>query len=289
MLVEECKAMVHQYVPQLAKIINSMPPQAACASLGLCDSAAGRLSARRGAGVAASAQYRRLLQQYSSRKSEDSSSEELAADGAEAAGPALQDGGCEMCEFIVQYVKIALANNETLAQVIASLDRACEAFSFGGGGEAGEEAASRGARRRRRRTLQRCRSGGPPVLLHAWRPPVWAHLSERMTLVLPPASVVDCANLGSMPDVTLNIGGKAFTLTPEQYVLKVNRALRRWFRWRGCCTGVNEPRVMALASASGITQSWSLVEPAPCPRCRWERWARSSASAGSWGSTSRRR
>ena len=140
-LVEECKSMVHTYVPQLAKIINSMPPQAACASLGLCDSpSAARLSARRGAGVAQSAQYRRLLQRYGGRSEEGPAAASEVEEGAGLREPALADG-CEMCEFIVQYVKIALANNETLAQVMASLDRACEAFSIGSGGEAGEAAA----------------------------------------------------------------------------------------------------------------------------------------------------
>ena len=34
-------------------------------------------------------------------------------------------------------------------------------------------------------------------------------------------AVVDCNKLGSMPDVAFTISGKNFTLTPEQYVLKV--------------------------------------------------------------------
>ncbi|KAH7366160.1 hypothetical protein KP509_18G065800 [Ceratopteris richardii] len=34
-------------------------------------------------------------------------------------------------------------------------------------------------------------------------------------------SVVDCNSLSAMPDVTFTIGGKHFSLTPEQYILKV--------------------------------------------------------------------
>lgn len=34
-------------------------------------------------------------------------------------------------------------------------------------------------------------------------------------------SMVDCDGLSSMPDVTFTIGGKRFSLTPEQYILKV--------------------------------------------------------------------
>ena len=37
-------------------------------------------------------------------------------------------------------------------------------------------------------------------------------------------STVDCAKLGSMPDVTLTLGGKDFVLTPQQYVLQVGAA-----------------------------------------------------------------
>lgn len=85
--------MVHTYVPQLAKIIGTLPPQAACASLGLCD-AASRLT-KRGAGLAQSAQYRRLLQRYGGRTAEE----------AEAESGGLKDG-CQMCEFIVQYIKV---------------------------------------------------------------------------------------------------------------------------------------------------------------------------------------
>ncbi|XP_010549203.1 PREDICTED: aspartic proteinase A1-like isoform X2 [Tarenaya hassleriana] len=33
-------------------------------------------------------------------------------------------------------------------------------------------------------------------------------------------SIIDCNNIHNMPDVTFTIGGKPFTLTPEQYILK---------------------------------------------------------------------
>jgi len=36
--------------------------------------------------------------------------------------------------------------------------------------------------------------------------------------------VVDCDKLGSMPDIDFTIGGRNFTLTPDQYVLKVTTA-----------------------------------------------------------------
>ncbi|KAL4423223.1 hypothetical protein ABPG77_000015 [Micractinium sp. CCAP 211/92] len=133
-LVQQCKEMVHQYLPQIIKIINDMPPQAVCQSVGLC-SASGNGEDRRV--LSKSAQYRRLLKMHGAGQQ---ASLAAGAEGAGAAGAHQQGGGvandgCQMCEFVVQYIKIALANNETMAQILHQLDRACETFSFGSGGE----------------------------------------------------------------------------------------------------------------------------------------------------------
>lgn len=40
MLVQQCKELVHEYLPQIVKLITEMPPQAVCASLGLCGAGA---------------------------------------------------------------------------------------------------------------------------------------------------------------------------------------------------------------------------------------------------------
>lgn len=149
--VDQCRQMVHEYVPEIIKIINTMPPQAICATLGLCDAAAAG-----GAGLQGTAQYRRLLKMYG------------GGDGALRADAASNDG-CQVCTFVAQYIKVALGNHETQEQIIAGLDSACESFSFGGGGE----------------------------------------------------SVVDCDKLRTMPDVTISAAGRDFTLTPEQYILRV--------------------------------------------------------------------
>ena len=44
---------------------------------------------------------------------------------------------------------------------------------------------------------------------------------ETLTFLGNSQAVVDCNKLPTMPDVTLKISGRDFTLTPEQYVLKV--------------------------------------------------------------------
>jgi len=48
------------------------------------------------------------------------------------------------------------------------------------------------------------------------------HLAEKVCDHIPsPEYTVDCAKLSSMPEVTFTLAGKPYTLTPEQYVLKV--------------------------------------------------------------------
>ncbi|EFN51715.1 hypothetical protein CHLNCDRAFT_59800 [Chlorella variabilis] len=136
-LVEQCKEMVHQYLPEIIKLINNMPPQAVCQSVGLC-SAAGVGEDRRV--LSKSAQYRRLLKMYGQQQGQEQPLAAGTGEGEEEAqaggvGGAAANDSCEMCQFVVQYLKIALANNETMAQIMHNLDRACETFSFGSGGE----------------------------------------------------------------------------------------------------------------------------------------------------------
>jgi phytepsin len=191
-LVQQCKAMVHEYLPEIIKLINNMPPLALCQSIGLCGASGNGDDARV---LSKSAQYRRLLKMYGS-KSTGGQEAPLVVDGVQAAAEQAQqaqqgeqaqqgdhstrgsDGGaandgCQMCQYVVQYVKIALASNETIAQIMHNLDRACETFAFGSGGEA----------------------------------------------------VVDCAKLHTMPSITFNIAGKPFTLHPDQYVLKIDTGM----------------------------------------------------------------
>ena len=74
-----------------------------------------------------SAQYRRLLKMYGG-STQEQQQQPLVADGeareqqeqqqkeAPRAKRGAANDGCEMCQFVVQYLKIALANNETMAQ-----------------------------------------------------------------------------------------------------------------------------------------------------------------------------
>ena len=74
-----------------------------------------------------STQYRRLLKMYGG-STQEQQQQPLVADGeareqqeqqqqeAPRAKRGAANDGCEMCQFVVQYLKIALANNETMAQ-----------------------------------------------------------------------------------------------------------------------------------------------------------------------------
>lgn len=69
-----------------------------------------------------SAQYRRLLKMYGQQQGQEQPLAAGTGEGEEEAqaggvGGAAANDSCEMCQFVVQYLKIALANNETMAQV----------------------------------------------------------------------------------------------------------------------------------------------------------------------------
>lgn len=131
-MVEQCKELVNDYLPQILKIIDTMPVQAICSTLGLCDSSSGSTQAAT-VSPAHVASYRRLLRMLRL----DPAAQQLNADLPAKPSPLSDDGPqCQMCEFIVQYVKVALTNNQTVEQILETLDGACEALSFGSGGEA---------------------------------------------------------------------------------------------------------------------------------------------------------
>lgn len=92
--------MVHAYVPEIIKIINTMPPGAVCATVGLCSAAGVQTGTQGRTSFQQTATYRRLLETY-------------APDRAAQTGGAEQEGGgvpsndaCQMCQFVVQYAKV---------------------------------------------------------------------------------------------------------------------------------------------------------------------------------------
>lgn len=89
-LVQQCQQIVHDYVPEMLKIINTMPPQAVCATVGLCNGG----EASYAGGRVSTATARRLLARYGPARG-------VGAD------PALGDDEmCQMCQFVVQYAKV---------------------------------------------------------------------------------------------------------------------------------------------------------------------------------------
>lgn len=101
--------MVHDYVPEMIKIINTMPPGAVCATVGLCDSSSAGVATevKRSAGAHQTAAYRRLLETYAPGHATQSST--VGSWGMPSNGDA-----CQMCQFVVQYAKVGGAGSLVL-------------------------------------------------------------------------------------------------------------------------------------------------------------------------------
>ena len=115
LVAAEPSALLFHLPPSFALLKSCLPgPPSACAGVG---------EDRRV--LSKSAQYRRLLKMYGG-STQEQQQQPLVADGedqqqqqqqeAPRAKSGAANDGCEMCQFVVQYLKIALANNETMAQ-----------------------------------------------------------------------------------------------------------------------------------------------------------------------------
>jgi len=86
-LSQTCDEFVAQYTPQLINwIIAGEPPQAFCASIGLCSSH----------------KHFKLVQKRT-----------------------VQQGGCSVCELLIQYIEGFIASNASETQIIEQLDQIC--------------------------------------------------------------------------------------------------------------------------------------------------------------------
>lgn len=156
LLVQQCKSMVHEYVPQIAEIINELSGPEVCAAVGMC-----RVTETMRGNQAVFRRNLRMAQKYSSGLHHN--------DGGMPDGD--DDIMCKMCLYAVDFVQTAASDNQTIDEIEQEMDLACEAMPFQSmGGE----------------------------------------------------TVVDCDALDTMPNVDFTIGGRTFTLSPDQYVLKVD-------------------------------------------------------------------
>ena len=147
----QCKQLVKDYLPQLLQAVMDMPLDQICASIGLCPASSkaivnqhrrqlfnqagdgGRHFIRSGTTSAAT---------HMGKASRDMilpGWERLAASASKQSGDEAVGSSavCDFCQTSVQYIKIALESNETVAQVCgrltispARLHQACQCEHF---------------------------------------------------------------------------------------------------------------------------------------------------------------
>jgi phytepsin len=115
MINEQCKTFVRQYVPQILKIIDTMPPQQVCSYLGLCSASNMAKEEEKPvshrkllAGVFAEAQKRLQMPQQAAAVQDDQT--------------------CQLCEMAVTYAKFAIESNQTMTEIMDELFSLCDAL-----------------------------------------------------------------------------------------------------------------------------------------------------------------
>ncbi|KAK9868596.1 hypothetical protein WJX84_006913 [Apatococcus fuscideae] len=126
----QCRLLVKQYVPQLIKIIQTLPADQACSTVGLCSNSKVQELSQ----YLTASSSRRLLANFGGAKGM-SSSQQPDLLGAADEAVADQDT-CQICEIAVNYIKVALANHATVQQIIDSLNGVCETLTFLGNSQA---------------------------------------------------------------------------------------------------------------------------------------------------------
>jgi len=135
----QCKQLVKDYLPQILQAVMDMPLDQICGSIGLCsDPRKAVIDQRRRQLVSQTvrgAAGRHFIRSDSAAEAKRSSSSDktlagdvtlpgwdlLATSASKQSGDAAVGGSavCDFCQTAVQYIKIALDSNETVAQVCA--------------------------------------------------------------------------------------------------------------------------------------------------------------------------
>lgn len=125
MIAAQCEALVKQYLPQIIDAVETMPTDEVCDHLQLCAAHAKLRSS--------SAAVARSLLSSDGQKGTPRKILPGATWNQQDTQAAAGDGvGCEFCRLAVQYVKMALANNQTIDEIAAAVGGLCNAMSFGG-------------------------------------------------------------------------------------------------------------------------------------------------------------
>lgn len=178
----QCKSLINEYIPQIIQAIQDLPLDQICASIGLCpsDPSDAKISPAGARNLLRKVLERKVLERKEmSRESLDPLRDQVAPKiklpGWDKLAKNLKDDNyvCDFCKTAVQYIKVALDSNETIAQITDAVDGLCDS-AFAGLDVPGQP------------------------------------------------QMVNCKKINKLPDLSITIGGRAFTLTAQQYILKVD-------------------------------------------------------------------
>lgn len=145
----QCKQIVKEYLPQIIAAIQDMPLDSICGSIGLCPAAAAstqavtspasrRLLAQRqqhvmrtnGLVAGGAGPRKQAAEQQQQQVDKTPAWAKLLSSSAENSG--VQAGVlCGFCQTAVQYVKIALENNNTVDQIADAMGQLCDSAFAG--------------------------------------------------------------------------------------------------------------------------------------------------------------
>jgi len=121
-LSPECQSFVAVYAPQLINwIVSKENPDTFCTQVGLCQSEQHLHHINTNHQNKDFFTYKGKLPKFEKREEEDNEEEDEDDDLFEEE----QSAGCQVCQLIVTYVEQLVANNNTVAQIVAKVEDLC--------------------------------------------------------------------------------------------------------------------------------------------------------------------
>ncbi|KXZ50438.1 hypothetical protein GPECTOR_16g612 [Gonium pectorale] len=195
-LSAQCRQLVRDYLPAIVAALHNMPLDQVCASIGLCP------AARRAAAAAAAVSSqlpasRRLLSSSSASATKSINAKSASSSSAASADPS---------------ERALAALSKQLARLVGAADTADGAAN----GAVGDSVA-----------CSFCQTAVLYIRIALESNSTIDQIADAVGALCDQVSfggplVVDCATLDRLPTLTLSVGGRSFSLTPQQYVLRVD-------------------------------------------------------------------